>query len=115
MNLADTFFESRILGRCCGVLGDRIVRHYQHQDAVVERAPTQDAVLTEGPLFVEATFQVHQVAALPEPHLVGKTSQLVKVRRVVGDTPNTRLREIIKFHSFAQMCRYCLVATTTPS
>jgi hypothetical protein len=68
------------------------VRHDENQDAIVQWCPAKDIVLAERPVLVEATFEVHEVTALAQSHLLGKTRQLIQVRGKVSDTPYAGLR-----------------------
>ena len=76
--------------------------HDENEQTLVKRRPTQDIVLPQRPVPIQAGFEVHQVATLSQAHFLGKASDLIKIRREVGDTPNTGLRKIVKFHVGAQ-------------
>ena len=53
-------------------------------------------------MLVQASFKVHEVAALTQRHFLGNTCQLIQVRREVGYTPDAGLRKVVKFHACAQ-------------
>ena len=84
------------------VFGYRIVGHDENEDAFIERRPAQDVVLSQAPLFVKTALEMHEVASLAQGHLLRKACKLVEIRRVVGNTPNTGLRQVVKFHAFAR-------------
>ncbi len=71
------------------------MRQHQDEDALVERRPAQDVVLAEAPVFVKAAFQVYEIAALAQAHLLGEPGQLIQVRRKISNSPNTGLRQIV--------------------
>ncbi len=74
------------------VLSDGVVGHHQDQQPVIERGPTQDVILTERPVLVQALFQVDEIAALTQAHLLREAGQLIQVRRKISYTPNSGLR-----------------------
>ena len=76
--------------------------HDQDQHAFIQGCPAQDVVLAQRPVLVQATFEMHQVTALPETHLLRKPGELIQVRRIVGDAPNPGLRQVVKFHVCAR-------------
>ncbi len=65
----------------------------EDQDALVERGPAEDAVLAERPVAAQGGFEVREVAALAQAHLLRKAGQLIEVRRIVGYSSNPRLRQ----------------------
>ncbi len=71
------------------------MRQDQDENTLVERRPTEDIVLAERPVFVQAAFEVNEVTALPQPHFLGKARQLIQVRRIVSHAPDTGLRQIV--------------------
>jgi hypothetical protein len=82
------------------------VRDDQYQEAVVQRSPAQYAVLAQGPLLMQAFFEVNQIAALAQPHFLGETGNLIQIGREISDSPNAGLRKIVKFHASAHSaCR----------
>ena len=78
------------------------MRYDEDQYAFIKGRPAEDVVLAQAPLFVQASLEVYQVATLAQAHLLGETGKLIQVRRVIGNTPNTGLRQFVKFHAFAR-------------
>jgi hypothetical protein len=91
--------ESWIVSRSSGVFRDGIVRHNQYQETVIEWCPAQNAVLSKRPVIVQTALEMYQIAPLAKAHFAGKTRQLIQVRRIIGYSPNTGLRKIVKVHS----------------
>jgi hypothetical protein len=51
---------------------------------------------------VQVFFEVHEIAALPQAHLLSQPGKLIEVRRIVSDPPNSGLRQVVKFHAIAR-------------
>jgi hypothetical protein len=71
------------------------MRDDQDENAFIERRPAEDVVLAQRPVLVEAALEMHEVTALTQAHFLRKACQLIQVRRIVGNTPNTGLRQIV--------------------
>ncbi len=83
-----------IVRRDCRVFRNRVVRDDEDQDALVELGPAKDTVLAEGPMIAQRGFQMRQITALPQAHLLSQSGQLIEVRRIIGYSSNPRLRQI---------------------
>ena len=70
------------------VFRDRIVRHDEDQDAPVELRPAKNTVLTKRPMITQRGFEMRQIAALPQAHLLCQSGQLIQVRRIIGYSSN---------------------------
>jgi hypothetical protein len=79
------------------------MRHNKNEYTVIVGAPAEYAVLPERPFAVQALLKVDQIASLTQSHFVRETGQLIKVGRIISDSPDARLRKIVKFHSVRQM------------
>ncbi len=67
----------------------------QDQNTLVQWRPAEDVVLAQRPVLVKAALEMHEVTALAQAHFLRKAGQLIQVRRIVGNTPNTGLRQIV--------------------
>jgi hypothetical protein len=64
--------------------------------------PTQDVVLAQGPVPVEALFEIDEITPLPQSHTLCETGKLIQIGREISNTPNTGLGQFVKFHGGPQ-------------
>jgi hypothetical protein len=46
-------------------------------------------------VLVKTALEMDEVAALAQAHLLRKAGKLIQVRRIISNTPNTGLRQIV--------------------